>query len=185
MTTMTAPAQKIETLVDEEEQLVVFLLDDGYYGVMIEVVNTIIRLPQITRVPHAPAFVEGVMNLRGSIIPIIDLRKRLALPVIEATKATRIIVVEQGDILVGIIVDAVTETLRLPMANVEPLCSLVTSIDAQYLRGVGKIDDRLIILLALEHLLSGEESATLGKIVQRAERITSPKAASAVTSSVN
>jgi purine-binding chemotaxis protein CheW len=153
----------METLVQrqsvesDEEQLVVFRLGDESYGVSIEVVNTIIRLSEITAVPHTPASVSGVINLRGVIVPVIDLRRRFGLPASEATKASRIVVVENDGIMVGMIVDAVTETLRLSGGQIEPLSPLVQSVDAQYLRGVGKVGERLIILLALEQVLAREE----------------------------
>ncbi|HEX2950529.1 MAG TPA: chemotaxis protein CheW [Armatimonadota bacterium] len=146
---------------DSEEQLVVFTLGDEAYGVNIEAVNTIIRLPDITCVPHTPSYVRGVMNLRGVIVPVIDLRLRFGLPVTEATKATRVVVVEQGGLLVGMVVDAVTETLRLPAASIEALSPLVISVDSRYLRGVGKIEDRLIILLALDKVIEDKEAEQL------------------------
>lgn len=141
----------------DEEQLVVLRLGDESYGVSIDVVNTIIRLADITAVPHAASHVAGVINLRGVIVPVVDLRRRFGLPAIDATKASRVVVVEKGGALIGMIVDAVTETLRLPMGQIEPLSPLVQSVDAQYLRGVGKIGDRLIILLALEQVLANDE----------------------------
>ncbi len=154
-------SQEHQFVTDPEEQLVVFTLGEESYGVDIEVVNTIIRLPDITHVPQTPAFVEGVINLRGAIVPVIDLRRRFELPVTDATKSTRVVVVEQQGMLVGMIVDAVTETLRLPAENIEPLSALVVSIDTQYLRGVGKLGDRLIILLSLDRILTIEEQGIL------------------------
>lgn len=141
----------------DEEQLVVFRLGDESYGVSIEVVNTIIRLPEITVVPHAASHVAGVINLRGVIVPVVDLRRRFGLASSEATKATRIVVVENDGALIGMIVDMVSETMRLPVDQIEPLSPLVQSVDAHYLRGVGKVGDRLIILLALEQVLAQGE----------------------------
>lgn len=149
---------------DAEEQLVVFTLGDESYGVSIEAVNTIIRLPEITRVPHSPDFVDGVINLRGVIVPVIDLRRRFGLPVTEATKATRVVVVENHGVLIGMVVDAVTETLRMPVANIEPFSALVLSVDSKYLRGVGKLEDRLIILLSLDKILDQSEADSLRDI---------------------
>jgi purine-binding chemotaxis protein CheW len=150
------------------EQLVVFTLGEESYGVSIAVVNTIIRLPEITCVPHTAPYVKGVINLRGVIVPVIDLRVRFGLPSVEAQKATRVIVVEHDAVMVGMIVDAVAETLRLPVANIEPLSPLVQSIDAQYLRGVGKLDDRLIILLALDKVLQHEDVEALEQVLSPA-----------------
>lgn len=151
LTSVTAHA------VSGEEQLVIFTLDDDAYGVAIGSVNTIITCPPITRVPRAPEFVEGVINLRGQILPVITLRIRFGLPEVPATKATRIVVVEVDGLQVGMIVDAVTETRRIALSAIEPLSPLVCSVDARYLRGVAKLEDRLIILLELEKILSLEE----------------------------
>ncbi|MHB0939220.1 MAG: chemotaxis protein CheW [Armatimonadota bacterium] len=136
-----------------DEQLVIFTLNQELYGINIEAVNTIIRLPEITSTPHAAPCVKGVMNFRGTIVPIVNLRLRLGLQETEATKATRVIVVDQFGMLVGLIVDTVTETLHLPVAAIEPLSEMAQSIDSRYVRGVGKQDHRLIILLSLEEVI--------------------------------
>ncbi len=146
---------------EHEEQLVVFTLNDEYYGVNIEDVNTIIRPPDLTFVPHAPAYIKGVINLRGFIVPVVSLRVRFGLPDCEMTKGTRIVVVEHESMLIGMEVDAVTETLHLANANIEPLSPIVLTVDAEYLRGVGKYQDRLIILLDLPRVLRPEDTATL------------------------
>ena len=148
----------------EEEQLVVFELSQESYGVDIGTVNTIIRMQRITHVPRAPTFVEGVINLRGSIIPVIDLRKRFELAAFEETKASRIVVVETAAGLIGLVVDAVTETLSLARDASEPPSSIVTTADSHYLRGVAKLDDRLIILLDLERIFGESESEELAEV---------------------
>lgn len=148
----------------EEEQLVVFELAKESYGVDIGAVNTIIRMQRITHVPRAPHFVEGVINLRGSIVPVIDLRKRFGLGTYEETKASRIVVVETAAGLIGMIVDAVTETLSLASDAIEPPSSLVTTTDSHYLRGVAKLDERLIILLDIEKILSLHETDALAEL---------------------
>ena len=153
--------ERVTLTGETEEQLVVFKLGDESYGVNIEAVNTIIRIPDITSVPHAPEYVQGVINLRGLIVPVICLRTRFGLSRAEITKATRVVVVESTGMQVGMIVDAVTETMSLPLANIEPLSPLVQSVDSRYLRGVGKIDNRLIILLSLDKVLSQQESDAL------------------------
>lgn len=144
-----------------EEQLVVFTLAAESYGVKIEAVNTIIRLPEITSVPHTANYVHGVINLRGVIVPVICLRTRFGLPAATANKETRVVVVENEGMLVGMIVDAVTETLRLPVSQIEPLSPLVVSVDSRYLRGVGKVGERLIILLNLDKVLRQDEVEAL------------------------
>jgi purine-binding chemotaxis protein CheW len=159
-------AQEI-ALAAEEQQLVVFELSRESYGVDIGAVNTIIRMQPITHVPRAPEFVEGVINLRGSIVPVIDLRKRFGLDSYAETKASRIVVVETAVGLVGMVVDAVTETLSLSREAIEPPSSVVTTTESHYLRGVAKLDERLIILLAIEKLLSAAETEALGEIVDK------------------
>ena len=151
---------------EADEQLVIFKLANEYYGVSIEAVNTIIRLPDITAVPNAPTYVKGVINLRGLIVPVISLRSRFGLGETESTKATRVVVVENEGMQVGMIVDAVSETMSLPRANIEPLSPLVQSTDAWYLRGVGKVGERLIILLALDRVLSQQDSEELKMLSQ-------------------
>ena len=121
-----------------EEQLVVFTLANETYGVDISTVNEIIRMQEITEVPMTPDFVEGVINLRGRIVPVIDLRKRFNLEMAEVTQSSRIIVVELNDITVGMIVDSVSEVLRLPKENTEPTPPMVSGVDSAYLKGVGK-----------------------------------------------
>jgi purine-binding chemotaxis protein CheW len=145
----------------DENQLVVFELAGESYGVDIGAVNTIIRMQDITHVPRAPEFVEGVINLRGSIVPVIDLRKRFRLGAFDTAKSWRIVVVETSTGLIGLMVDAVTETLSLSNDAIEPPSSLVTTADSRYLRGVAKLDERLIILLDLEKILTDEETGSL------------------------
>lgn len=150
-----------------EEQLVVFELASESYGVDIGAVNTIIRMQEITEIPRSPEFVEGVINLRGSIIPVIDLRKRFGLPITEQTKASRIVVVESNAQLIGMVVDAVSETLRLPQDAIEPPSPIVTSMDSEYVRGVGKLENRLVILLALDRVLTSREMDALRSVDKR------------------
>ncbi|MDN5362800.1 MAG: purine-binding chemotaxis protein CheW [Moorella sp. (in: firmicutes)] len=144
-----------------EVQLVVFQLAGETYGVEINHVQEIIRLQTITEIPRTPAFVEGVINLRGRIIPILDMHKRFHLPAAEATNNTRIMVVELGEVTVGMIVDSVSEVLRLPADSIEPPPPMISGIDVAYLKGVGKWNDKLIILLALDRVLRESEQREL------------------------
>lgn len=147
-------------------QLVSFNLDAEAFGVDIAVVQEIVRMPEITRVPRAPAFVEGVVNLRGKIIPVVDLRKRFGLKLSEATKGTRIIVVTIGGRTVGMIVDAVSEVLRLDADSIEPTPEMVSSpIDASFLRGIAKLEGRLLILLDLGLVLDAKETEALAGVL--------------------
>ena len=146
-------------------QLVTFRIGEEEFGVDILRVQEIIRIMEITRVPKSPDFVEGVINLRGKVIPIIDLRKRFGLEVKEHDKHTRIIVIEMNNMIVGFVVDAVSEVLRIPADTVEPPPPAVMGgIDSEYISGVGKLEDRLLILLDLDKLLSQEEQAELGQV---------------------
>ncbi|WP_227767299.1 chemotaxis protein CheW [Zhaonella formicivorans] len=151
-----------EKNINAEEQLVVFNLGGETYGIDISVVHEIIRLQTITKVPRTPHFVEGVINLRGRIVPVIDLHKRFNLPVSEETQHSRIIVVEVAGVTVGMIVDSVSEVLRLPVANIEPPPTVISAgIDSAYLRGVGKWQEQLIILLDLDKVLHEKEQKEL------------------------
>lgn len=142
----------------KEYQLVVFTIGDEEFGVDISQVREIVRLVQITYLPKAPTFIEGVVNLRGQVLAVIDLSKRLGVPSKERSENTRIIVVEVGENTVGMIVDSVSEVLRLASDFVEEVPSLVeTEIPEHYIRGVGKLKDRLLVLLDLNKILTPEE----------------------------
>jgi purine-binding chemotaxis protein CheW len=145
----------------DERQLVVFQLGAELYGCEISRVHEIIRLQSVTKVPRAPAFVEGVINLRGKVIPVVDLRRRFGLATAEHTRASRIVVVEIGDQVVGIVVDGVSEVLRVNSAIVEPPSPVVAGIDSEYLHGIAKLSDRLVILLDLDRILAREERRSL------------------------
>ena len=145
----------------DERQLVVFQLGAELYGVEIARVHEIIRLQSVTRVPRSPSFVEGVINLRGKVIPVVDLRRRFGLPTAEHTRASRIVVVEIGDQVVGIVVDGVSEVLRVSQMTVEPPSPVVAGIDSEYLHGIAKLPDRLVILLDLDKILAKEERRAL------------------------
>lgn len=142
-------------------QLVSFRLDEEEFGVDILKVQEIIRMVDITRVPNSPDFVEGVINLRGRIIPVIGLRKKFGLAAREADKLTRVMVVDVDNRTIGFIVDAVSEVLRIPRSTVEPTPSMVSSVNTEYISGVGKLEDRLLILLDLNRLLTGHEKSQL------------------------
>jgi purine-binding chemotaxis protein CheW len=140
--------------VMNEIQLVVFDLASEHYGVDISDVREIMRMQNITKVPGAIDCVEGVLNLRGKVLPVLDLRKRLALKVVENTEDSRIVIVDIETGQVGVIVDAVTEVLRVENACIDPPSSMIAHGDADYLKGIAKLGDRLIILLDLHKLLS-------------------------------
>ena len=144
--------------------MVVFDLADEGYGVDISAVREIIRLQEITQVPRTPEFVEGVINLRGKVIPVIDLRKRFGLTVEAESQDNRIVVVDIGEQHIGVIVDAVKEVLRIPTDSVEPPASVITTADSDYLLGIAKLDSQLIILLDLRMVLSEDEEGALSEM---------------------
>lgn len=142
-----------------EEQLVVFRLANEHYALGISTVQEIVVWQQVTRVPKAPEFVEGIINLRGKVIPIIDLRRRFALAQEEAGRTTRIVVVRIGSEIVGLVVDEVLEVLRVARDQVEPPAGITSGTDTDVVRGVAKTKERLIILLDAERLLTDREVA--------------------------
>jgi purine-binding chemotaxis protein CheW len=138
-------------------QLVTFDIGDEEFGIDILRVQEIIRMMSITKVPNSPPAVEGVINLRGRVIPVIDLRARFGMEARAHDGHTRIIVLEIHGMIVGFVVDAVSEVLRIRANTVEPPPAVVSGIESEYIKGVGKLDDRLLILLELEKLVSSEE----------------------------
>ncbi len=149
----------------KEYQLVVFQLSHQTYGIDIALVYEIIRMETITKVPRTPEFIEGVINLRGKIIPVIDICKRFNLPESDKTNTSRIIIVDVGGNTIGMIVDAVSEVLRVPVDSIEPPPPMIDGIDATYLRGIAILDNRLIILLNLDKILYDHEKDELQGIV--------------------
>jgi purine-binding chemotaxis protein CheW len=142
---------------EELLQLVTFRLGDEEFGVNILNVEEINRMVEITRVPNSPSFVEGVINLRGRVIPIINLRKRFGLNSRDMDRDTRIMVMDINGKTVGMVVDAVSEVLRIPSDTVVPAPAITSGINSRYIKGIGKLDDRLIILLDLEKLFKDSD----------------------------
>jgi purine-binding chemotaxis protein CheW len=138
---------------DELLQLVSFNIGDEEFGVDILRVQEINRMLEVTRVPNAPSYVDGVINLRGKVIPIVDLRERFGMERREHDKNTRIIVVELSGNTLGFVVDAVREVLRIPRSVTEPPPQLVGGVRDEYITAVGKLDDRLLILLDLDKII--------------------------------
>ncbi len=147
-----------------EQQLVVFDLADEVYGVDIGTVREIIRMQDVTSVPHTPEFVSGVINLRGRITPVVDLRSRFGLPDQEATKESRVVVVDIDGNDIGMIVDAVTEVLRISTAQIEPPSTVITNDGSDYIVGIAKLDSRLVLLLDLTRVLSLAQRAELEEL---------------------
>jgi len=144
-------------VADELLQLVSFNIGSEEFGVDILKVQEINRMAEITKVPQAPHYVEGVINLRGKVIPIVDLRKRFGLEIKEYDKNTRIVVVDIDNNVMGMVVDSVSEVLRLPASTIEPPPEIVTGINSEYIKGVAKLEDRLLIFLDLSKVINMNE----------------------------
>ena len=139
--------------VTSEQQLVAFHLAGETYGVDIALINEIIRMSAITFIPRTPPEVAGIINLRGKIVPIVDLRKRMELPTVPQTSATRIIVLAFNEHIVGIIVDRVEGVVCLSDSDIELPSQLIMCHEQDYVRAVGKTGDQLVILLDIQKVL--------------------------------
>ncbi|MCF6093815.1 chemotaxis protein CheW [Microaerobacter geothermalis] len=149
-----------------EMKVIVFRLQEEEYGVDVHQVKSIERMQHITRVPRTPDFVKGVINLRGVVTPIIDLRSRFELEEFPVTDSTRIIIVVVGDVEVGLIVDSANDVIDIPLNMIEPPPEIVGGVEAVYLQGVAKLENRLLILLNLDKVLNPEELKQLEKMAR-------------------
>jgi purine-binding chemotaxis protein CheW len=147
----------VEKIAIEEKQLVVFNLGQEVYAVDIAMVKEIIQMLSITRVPGTPPSIEGVINLRGAVIPVVDLRKRFKLQAVERTKDTRIVIVTCRGQAVGIVVDSVAQVLRVPVDSIEASSNLFNENKQHYIQAIVKLAKQLVILLDMDHVLSREE----------------------------
>lgn len=138
-------------------QLVSFIVNDVEYGVDILDVHDILRIPEITRLPNTPDFIRGVINLRGNVIPVIDARKRFGFKNVRVTDLTRIIVIESSEKLAGLMVDSVYQVVRIPEEYVHSPSDLIDGISGEYLKGIGRLRDRLIVILNIDNLLFDED----------------------------
>ncbi|MGA8071966.1 MAG: chemotaxis protein CheW [Candidatus Acidiferrales bacterium] len=161
-TTEREIVKRVEQSNRSEEllQLVSFNVDNEEYGLEILRVQEIIRMQGLTRVPNSPAFVDGVINLRGKVIPVIGLRKRFGLAARPNDKQTRIVVTEVSGAIIGFVVDSVSEVLRIPSSTIEPAPRLGT-VNQEFVAGVAKLDSRLLILLDVERVMTEEENSAL------------------------
>ena len=141
-------------------QYVVFKLGKEDYGIDIQKVTTIKRMMPTARVPKTPDFIKGVINLRGDIVPIMDLRLRLGLPAVPETEDTRSIILKEDDVTFGIIVDEVDEVLQLTDDSIENIGNITTDLSEDFLMGVGKVNDRIVIILNIEKLAQINEEET-------------------------
>jgi purine-binding chemotaxis protein CheW len=151
-----APAREEKKAVEATEHLATFMLAGEEYGVDVRLVQEIIRVSEITQVPRAPEFIKGVINLRGRIIPVIDLKRKLSLGSVELARETRIVVVKLKERLIGLLVDGASQVLKVPVSVIEAAPEEVVEIDASAVRGVAKLEQRLIILIDLFRILAPE-----------------------------
>jgi len=152
------PGERVVADAEETKTYVIFKLGDGEFGVDVMNIKEVAKITTITRVPHSSNFIEGLINLRGSLVTVINLRKRFIFEPEKMVVDSRIIIAELEDKPVGILVDATTEILRIPVSDIEATPEMVTTeISKEYLKGVGKVGDRLIILLDLKQVLTKKE----------------------------
>jgi purine-binding chemotaxis protein CheW len=156
-----------------ETQLVAFVLESEEFACDINDVREVLKMIRVTPLPRSLDFVEGVINLRGEVIPVIDLRKRFGLPKMERTDENRIIIVEVDDRMVGLIVDSVTEVIRISNTHIQDAPDQVAGGRTHLIMGVGKIDERLLIILNLGRILTDEEQLALDEVAQTRRQLTS------------
>ncbi|OQY41873.1 MAG: chemotaxis protein CheW [Desulfobacteraceae bacterium 4572_87] len=159
--------QAVKVMAEREGKYLTFTLAEEEYGIGILKIKEIIGMLPITSVPQTPNFVKGVINLRGKVIPVIDLRLRFGMGEIDYTERTCIIVVEidgqSGTVLIGIVVDSVSEVLNVKGENVEDTPKFGTQLDTEYILGMAKMEGGVKILLDINRVLSGDEMAALEK----------------------
>ncbi|HTU01727.1 MAG TPA: chemotaxis protein CheW [Candidatus Sulfotelmatobacter sp.] len=160
---MEALKDRVDTR-GELRQFISFSVGEEEYGLELLRVKEVIRVRQITRLPKAPSFVKGIINLRGDVIPIIDLRDKFGLEAKEATATTRVIVVEVEAKLMGMVVDSASQVVRIPADQIDPPPPVLGGFSQEFITGVGKIDDRLIVLLNSDAVLTAEERTQLGSL---------------------
>lgn len=155
---------EVSSAGQQELQLVVFKIGEEEFGVEINQVKEIVRLLPITPVPKVSAFIKGVVNLRGQILPVIDLAKRLNLKVVPYSEKTRIMVLELREIALGMIVDEVVEVVKITKDDIKEKPELIAAqVQYEYLKGVVKLGERLIILIDLAKIFSSEEAEDIRK----------------------
>ena len=153
-----------ETSKEGESQLVVFVMESEEFACSINNVREVLKMIRVTPLPRSLDFVEGVINMRGEVIPVIDLRKRFGLPEAERTDESRIIIVEVEERMVGLIVDSVREVLSIPNEQIQEAPSQVAGGKTDLIKGVGKVADRMLIILDLDRILTSEEQIALDDI---------------------
>lgn len=168
----------METLIEETEvkateragKYLSFILGDEEYGIEILTVREIMGMMDVTTVPSVPCFVKGVINLRGSVIPVVDLRLKFDMPEREYDKETCIIVVNLHDRLMGIIVDTVSEVLNINENEIDDSPNFGTSVETDFILGMGKVKEKVIILLNIDEVLTSDQLSTIQSITETPEK---------------
>lgn len=155
---------KRHELDEELKQLISFMVGNEEYGMEILRVKEVIRMPEVTPLPKSPSFVKGIINLRGDVIPIVDLRDKFGLEQVEYSASTRVIVVDVDGKLVGMVVDSASQVLRVPADQINPPPPVAGGLPSELIDGVGKVGERLIILLNIDRILSSDERIELARI---------------------
>jgi len=148
-------------------QQVIFKLDKEEYGLDIMKVNGIEKYHEVIKVPNAPEYIEGMINLRGDVLPIFNLRKKFNLEDKDKDEDTKVIVVRSEDIRVGFVVDKVVEIIDINEKDVEEAPPIVVGINRKYIRSVAKVEDRMIVLVDIDLLVTDEEKITLGEVIEK------------------
>lgn len=159
--------QGTQTSRSKSFQIVSFTVGKEEYGVHIEDVQEIVRMPSITRLPQTESFIKGVINLRGNVIPVIDMRERFGMEKTEYTGTTRVIVVKMEEKLVGMIVDTVSQVLELSQDDVSDPPEIIHGLSREYIEGIGRVNDAMIILLRIQKVLTAEEIGKLSNVEQQ------------------
>jgi len=157
----TSTENKQKGAAEEEKQYVTFKIADESYGVGVLKVQEIIGMTEIVYVPNSPDFMKGVINLRGAVVPVVDMRKRFRMEERKYDMFTVIIIVEVKEILVGMIVDTVSDVVGIPQNAIQETPHLTTKIDTQFIEGIGQTNDKLVIVLDIDKILSAEEIKTI------------------------
>jgi purine-binding chemotaxis protein CheW len=162
-------SRNVSQALSEANQYLTFMLGDELYGVDILRVQEIKGYQKCTPIPNTPVFIKGVLNLRGTIVPIVDLRAKFNLPSVDATMFTVVIVVVAKDRIMGLIVDAVSEVMDIASADIQPPPMLGTNVDVSFISGLGRCGERLITILNIDHVLSLEELLHVGSTSEEIE----------------
>lgn len=155
---------QVKKAATQDLQAVVFMLNKAYYGVPILQVQEIVKMTEITELPNTPDFVQGIVNLRGKIIPIIDMRKRFGLPQEAIDENWKILILKAEDVLFGVMVDQISEVEKVAANLIEKPPKIVAGVNGKFINGIAKTENRLLILLDIAKILSDEEKELLQDI---------------------